>query len=82
MEKEIETKTILIFKLMGERTYETAAINKGALNLEKNENRNRFILKINNSDGLYEMVFFSGNSITTLKNFERENKSDKKELHI
>ena len=62
---------------MGERTYES-----GALNLEKNENRNRFILKINNSDGLYEMVFFSGNSITTLKNFERENKSDKKELHI
>jgi len=62
---------------MGERTYES-----GALNLEKNENRNKFILKINDSDGLYEMVFFSGNSITTLKNFERENKSDKKELHI
>jgi hypothetical protein len=62
---------------MGERTYKS-----GALNLEKNENRNKFILKINDSDGLYEMVFFSGNSITTLKNFERENKSDKKELHI
>jgi hypothetical protein len=62
---------------MGERTYES-----GALNLEKNENRNKFILKINDSDGLYEMVFFNGNSITTLKNFERENKSDKKELHI